>query len=118
MPVVVYGDILLALNWWMNFLLLLAVRRTLGGGARVWRLAMGALLGALTCFTLFLPPLSVWWSLLIKLAAAWLMVLAAFRWQGWGNSPAVFCCCLPYPVDWRDCWGHYTSLWLPRGYTS
>ena len=83
MPVVVYGDILLALNWWMNFLLLLAVRRTLGGGARVWRLAMGALLGALTCFTLFLPPLSVWWSLLIKLAAAWLMVLAAFRWQGW-----------------------------------
>ncbi len=80
---IVYGDILLALNWWLDFLLLLGVRRTLGGGGRPWRLAVGALLGALSCFVLFLPPLSVWWSLLIKLAAALIMVLVAFRWQGW-----------------------------------
>lgn len=80
---IVYGDILLALNWWLDFLLLLGVRRTLGGGARPWRLAVGALVGALSCFTLFLPPLAVWWSLLIKLAAALLMVLVAFRWRGW-----------------------------------
>ncbi|MBQ6848904.1 MAG: sigma-E processing peptidase SpoIIGA [Clostridia bacterium] len=80
---IVYGDILLALNWWLDFLLLLGVRRTLGGGARPWRLALGALAGAFSCFTLFLPPLSVWWSLLIKLASALLMVLIAFRWQGW-----------------------------------
>ena len=80
---VVYGDILLALNWWLNFLLLLGVRRALGGGARTWRLAVGALVGALTCFTLFLPPMAVWWSLLIKFASALLMVLVAFRWQGW-----------------------------------
>ena len=53
---IVYGDILLALNWWLDFLLLLGVRRTLGGGARPWRLALGALGGALSCFTLFLPP--------------------------------------------------------------
>lgn len=79
---VIYGDILLALNWWMDFLLLLGVRRALGGGARPWRLAMGALLGALTAFTVFLPSLSVWLSLLIKLGAACLMVLVAFRWQG------------------------------------
>ena len=59
------------------------VRRTLGGGGRPWRLVVGALLGALTCFVLFLPPLAVWWSLLIKLAAALIMVLVAFRWQGW-----------------------------------
>lgn len=80
---IVYGDILLALNWWLDFLLLLGVRRTLGGGARPWRLALGALVGALTCFVLFLPPMAVWWSLLIKLASTLLMVLLAFRWQGW-----------------------------------
>ncbi len=83
MAMVVYGDILLALNWWIDFLLLLGVRRTLGGGARPWRLAIGALLGSATCFVLFLPPMAVWWSLLIKLASALLMVVVAFRWQGW-----------------------------------
>ena len=80
---IVYGDILLALNWWLDFLLLLGVRRTVGGGARPWRLAMGALVGALTCFVLFLPPMAVWWSLIIKWITALLMVLLAFRWQGW-----------------------------------
>ena len=80
---VVYADILLALNWWIDFLLLLAVRRTLGGGARPWRLAAGALLGAASCFVLFLPPLPVWLSLTVKLGAAFVMVLVAFRRRGW-----------------------------------
>lgn len=80
---VVYADILLALNWWIDFLLLLAVRRTLGGGARPWRLATGALVGAASCFVLFLPPLSLWLSLIFKLGAAFLMIRIAFRWHGW-----------------------------------
>lgn len=79
----IYVDILLALNWWVDYLLLLGVRRSLGGGAKPWRLAVGAFVGALTGLTLFLPPLPVWLSLLMKLAAALLMVLVAFRWQGW-----------------------------------
>ncbi len=79
----IYADILLALNWWIDYLLLLGVRRRLGGGARSWRLAVGALVGALTCFVLFLPAFSVWLDLATKLAAALVMVLIAFRWQGW-----------------------------------
>lgn len=79
----IYVDILLALNWWIDYLLLLGVRRRLGGGARPWRLAVGALVGALCCFVLFLPAFSVWLDLAVKLAAALLMVLVAFRWQGW-----------------------------------
>lgn len=74
----VYVDILLAVNWWADFLLLLAVRRTLGGCGRSWRLALGALVGALSCLTLFLPPLSVWLTLLLRLCAAALMVTVAF----------------------------------------
>ena len=81
----VYADILLALNWWVDYLLLLGVRRVMGGGAGPWRLALGALMGSLTCFVLFLPPLPLWLDLLIKLLAAAVMVLVAFRWQGWAK---------------------------------
>lgn len=80
---VVYGDILVALNWWLNFLLLLGVRRAVGGGSHIWRLSLGALVGAASCFVLFLPPFAIWWSLLIKLGTALAMVLIAFRWRGW-----------------------------------
>ena len=75
---IIYADILLALNWWIDFLLLLGVRRALGGAGKPWRLAVGALVGAVSCLTLFLPPIAVWLSLLIRLSAAALMVTVAF----------------------------------------
>ncbi|MBR2320157.1 MAG: sigma-E processing peptidase SpoIIGA [Clostridia bacterium] len=75
---VIYIDMLLALNWWIDFLLLLAVRRAMGGNGKSWRLAVGALVGAFSCLVLFLPPVSVWVSLLIRLSAAALMVSVAF----------------------------------------
>lgn len=78
---VIYVDILLAVNWWVDFLLLLCVRRG-GGGARGWRLALGALCGAAFSLVLFLPPLPLWLSLLIKLCGAALMVLVAFSYGG------------------------------------
>ncbi len=80
---VIYGDVLLAVNWWIDYLLLLAVRRMTGGVGRGWRLALGALVGALSCLVLFLPPLPVVLSLLIKLPAAALMVAVAFPFAGW-----------------------------------
>lgn len=79
----IYVDLLVALNWWIDYLLLLGVRRALGGGARPWRLVVGALVGALFCLVLLLPDLPLWADLLMKLAGAVAMVLVAFRWQGW-----------------------------------
>lgn len=78
---VIYIDILFALNWWMDYLLLLGVRRGMGGEGKSWRLAVGALVGAFSCLALFLPPIPVWLSLLIRLVAAVLMVLVAFGWR-------------------------------------
>ena len=75
---VIYIDVLLALNWWIDYLLLLAVRRSTGGAGRPWRLAVGALVGALSCLVLFLPPLAVWISLMVRLLAAAGMVTIAF----------------------------------------
>ncbi len=82
MRMVIYIDILLALNGWLDFLLLLGVRRFSGGDARPWRLALGALLGAVFSLTLLLPSLPLMLSLAVKLVAAVAMVLVAFRWQG------------------------------------
>ena len=77
---VVYADILLAVNWWVDFLLLLGVRRFMGIGARPWRLVLGALIGGLFSFVLLLPPMAAWVSLLLKLLAAAAMVLISFGW--------------------------------------
>lgn len=75
---VIYADVLLAVNWWVDFLLLTLLRRLTGARARGWRLALGAFCGGLTAFVLLLPPLPVWLSLLCKAAGAVLMVLIAF----------------------------------------
>ena len=89
---VIYVDILFALNWWIDFLLLLGVRRGVGGSTSAWRLAVGALVGAVSCLVLFLPPISVWLTLLLRLLTAALMVTVAFRchrWREWGRRVAV-----------------------------
>lgn len=79
---VIYVDVLLVLNGWIDYLLLLAVRRFSGSEAPGWRLALGALVGAGFCLALLLPPLPLWGSLTVKLASAVVMVLIAFRWRG------------------------------------
>lgn len=78
---IVYADMLLVVNWWIDFLLLLGVRRFMGIGARPWRLVLGSLVGALFSLVLLLPPMAVWLSLALKLLAAGLMVLISFGWN-------------------------------------
>lgn len=78
---IIYADILLSVNWWVDFLLLLGVRRFMGLGARPWRLVLGALVGALFSLVLLLPPMAAWLSLLLKLMAAGSMVFVSFGWH-------------------------------------
>lgn len=78
---IVYADMLLAVNWWIDFLLLLSVRRFAGVYVRAWRLALGSFVGALFSLVLLLPPMSVWLSLLLKLLSAGAMVLISFGWH-------------------------------------
>lgn len=80
---VIYADILLAVNWWVDFLLLLLVRRMTGAGAAGWRVALGGLAGAVSCGLILLPPLPVWLTLAAKLVAAAAMVLVAFGFERW-----------------------------------
>ena len=78
---IIYVDILLAVNWWVDFLLLLGVRRFAAFGARPWRLVLGALVGSLFSLVLLLPPMTAWLTLPLKLFAAAGMVLVAFGWH-------------------------------------
>lgn len=79
---ILYVDILLAVNWWIDYLLLLGVQRLTGAESRRWRLPLGALTGAAAALTVFLPPLPAVLSLLVKLPAAAAMVLIGFCWSG------------------------------------
>lgn len=81
MGMVIYADILIAVNWWVDFLLLLLVRRMTGAGAGGLRVALGGLVGALFGLLILMPPLPLWLTLLLKLIAAALMVLVAFGFE-------------------------------------
>ncbi len=78
---VIYADILIAVNWWVDFLLLLLVRRMTGAGVTGWRVALGGLAGALFSLLILLPPLPLWLTLTAKLSAAAAMVLVAFGFE-------------------------------------
>lgn len=79
---VIYADILLTVNWWIDLLLLCGTRRACGIRARPWRLVLGALVGAASAFILLLPPLPVPVTLAVKVVTAAAMVAVAFPWQG------------------------------------
>lgn len=80
MPVL-YLDVLLALNLFIDFLLLAATARLMRLPHRRWRLVAAAAFGAASCCSILLP-LSAWLAAVWKLLAAVCMVLIAFRWEG------------------------------------
>ncbi len=77
MPVV-YADVLVALNWLADYLLLAAVAVVLRLPAKRWRLVLAGLLGGVCACLIFLPPLPGLWWLLTNVAVAGGMVAIAF----------------------------------------
>lgn len=82
MPVL-YLDVLIAVNLLIDFLLLSAAARILRLPVRKGRLLAGASVGALSCCMILLPPFPAAVSVLLKLAAAALVIRVTFRWFGW-----------------------------------
>ena len=92
MPVV-YLDVLVVLNWFIDFLLLSSAARILRLTFKRWRLVLGALLGGVSACLIFLPAMPFALSMLVKLVAASLIVLTAFPWLGlraYGKQMLVF----------------------------
>lgn len=80
MPII-YIDVLLALNLFIDFLLLSSVTRILRIPKRRIRLVLGALVGSICSCLIFLPDMPALLFLLIKLISAGLIIRIAFAWH-------------------------------------
>ncbi len=82
MPVI-YIDVLIALNLFIDFLLLSLTARVLRRPHRRWRLVLSALCGGICACTILLPALPLPVQALIGVAQAALLVRIAFPFRGW-----------------------------------
>ncbi|MCI8441782.1 MAG: hypothetical protein HFG27_04530 [Provencibacterium sp.] len=89
---IIYVDVLIVLNFIVNYLLLAAAARFGGGVASRLRLALSALLGAFFSLTLFLPPLPPVVNAAMKLGLSCLLAAVA--------------------GGYRDIWGYFKRLFL------
>lgn len=82
MPTVVYVDVLLVLNFMVNFVLLRVA--SLCSGRRFFgaRAVLAAAVGAMSALVIFVPMTGIWSAGCFKLAVSAAMVLTAFPWAG------------------------------------
>lgn len=78
----VYIDVLVGVNLFVNYLLLLCVAKFLSLDGKRKRLIAAAFLGALYSLTILLPEIPPVLSLLMKLFMSLTIVAAAFGWKG------------------------------------
>lgn len=79
----VYVDVLLVLNFIINYFLLLAANQVCGRNNRRTRLLLASFAGAFFALSIFLPPMSQGLQLLYKGIASAAMVRLANPWNGW-----------------------------------
>ena len=106
MEITVYADVLLAVNFLIDYLLLLFCARLSGRRIIRKRLLAGALVGALTSLVIFLPPLSFWPMTLLKAGIAVLMVRLAYPWLSWSLEPPACSAITASPIlmsAWARC---------------
>lgn len=80
MPVI-YLDVLIALNIFIDFLLLSATARILRNPYRRSRLVAGALLGGACACLIFIPDSFKLLLFILKIVSAFLIIRVSFRWQ-------------------------------------
>ena len=74
----IYIDVLFCVNFMIDYVMLLSVKKLLSFDVRRRRLLLGALSGAFGSLAVLLPPLPFGVSLLLSMTEAFVMVLAAF----------------------------------------
>ena len=115
MPVI-YIDVLLILNLWVDFLLLTATARLRRIPKNRWRLTCGAVLGAVGSAVLFLPILSTPWAVVVRIVGTVILVLVGFPFGGWR---AFFKILLTFSILGGVFSGLCTALWYtvaPAGF--
>ncbi|MGN0473661.1 MAG: sigma-E processing peptidase SpoIIGA [Acutalibacteraceae bacterium] len=77
----VYVDVLLAVNFFINYFLILSAGKIMRREVSRTRICLAAAFGAVTALSIFLPQMGVISGSLFKLAVSAVMVLIAFKWQ-------------------------------------
>ena len=78
---IVYADILILLNFLVNYFLLLTAKKINGVSPKLYRVILSSVLGAFFSLYIFLPPLNKALDLLLKLFACFLMTLICFGYK-------------------------------------
>lgn len=76
---VIYIDILLSINWMVDYFLLVGTAALTGCAAVWWRLLAGGALGGISALIFLAPSLPPWAQLLYQAAAGTAVLLVAFR---------------------------------------
>ncbi len=77
----VYVDVLLAVNFFINYFLILSVGKIMRREVSRTRTCLSAAFGAVTALSIFLPQLGMIAGSIFKLTISAIMVLIAFKWQ-------------------------------------
>ncbi|WP_085832178.1 sigma-E processing peptidase SpoIIGA [Clostridium merdae] len=83
MKQIIYVDVLVAVNLFVNYFLLLTVAKFFHISASRLRMVLGAAVGAFGSLIILLPPIPVLISFLIKLVLSALIVITAFGASSW-----------------------------------
>lgn len=78
MRLVVYADILIILNFLVDYFLLLAASHFLSGNIKTYRLLLSALLGGASSLYIFLPQINLFVDFLFKIFTLLIMSFVAF----------------------------------------
>ena len=79
----IYVDVLLAVNLFINYFLLLAAAKFLGVPKKQWRLVLGAALGAAYSLAILLPAIPVILNMAVKIVLSASIVWVAFPIKSW-----------------------------------
>ncbi len=74
----IYLDILFCVNFIIDYMILVSVKKFLSISCRLRRLLLGAAVGGISSFVILLPPMPSGFSLIISLATAFFVIGSAF----------------------------------------
>ena len=77
----VYVDVLLAVNFFINYFLMLSAGKIMRAEISRSRICLSSVFGAVTALSIFFPHMNTFVSCLFKLAVSAIMVLIAYKWQ-------------------------------------
>ncbi len=105
----VYADVLLIINLFVNYILLLCSARIMKNSASRLRILPGAAVGSIYGLVIFLPPLPVLFEWILRIAATALIVLCTF---GYGSIRKYLRCFFTFLTVSMVFGGMMQVLWL------